>query len=73
MARRNPYLSARERRQLRRELDRAFAGLSGDRYAPPKPIEWAAPPPPITEERRQANLARSAEIRTALRSYLEVR
>lgn len=63
MGRHNSSVSALERRL-------AFA-LLRDRFHPPKVIEWPALPPPITEERRQANLARSAEIRTALHSYLK--
>lgn len=39
-------------------------------FEPSIPIVWADPPPPITEERHQANLARSAQIRTALHAYL---
>lgn len=68
MARRNRSVTSLERRLLQQSLD--WHG----RYDPPPPkvIGWPALPPPITEERRRANLARSAEIRTALQSYLGV-
>lgn len=61
MARRNTSLQ----RRMRRDLD-----LWVDPSDRPKVIEWADLAPLITEERRQANLARASAIRAALHSYL---